>query len=55
MKLSMDEDSVTAAARVCAMRDDMLFMVEAFNSVGEYERALEAQAIVIALNKLRTG
>ena len=47
----MDEDWVTAAARVCAMRDDMLFMVEAFNNVGEYERAFEAQAIVIALNK----
>lgn len=33
------------------MRDDFLLLVQALNAGGEYRHAMEAQAMVIALNK----
>lgn len=41
----------TAEERVIQMRDDFLLLVAAYNSIGEYADALDAQTIAMALNK----
>lgn len=41
----------TASLRVIEMRDDFLLLVQAFNSVHDFRAAIEAQSMVIALNK----
>lgn len=41
----------TVSDRLREMRDDMLLVVSAYNSVGEYHCALEAQGLLIALHK----
>ena len=44
-------DKPTAAQRVLAMRDDFLILVDAYNKIWRYDHALDAQAMVIALDK----
>jgi alkylhydroperoxidase family enzyme len=41
----------TAAERVRVMIDDLLLLVAAYNASGRYDVAMEAQAVVVALNK----
>lgn len=41
----------TIADRLKEMRDDMLTLVTAYNSIHRFDEAMEAQALVIALHK----
>lgn len=38
-------EAETAAERVLQMRDDFLQLVQAFNAVGNFDEAIEAQAL----------
>lgn len=51
MRLGIDSDQMTVSAHLCDLRDDLLLLVAAYNSIGHYDVAIEAQALVIAIDK----
>lgn len=47
--------SLAGTVAVCRMRDEFLQLVTAYNIVHQFEEAIEAQAIAIALHKFEDG
>lgn len=42
--------ALTGAKAVLTMRDEFLQLVTAYNAIGQYKQAAEAQAMAVALN-----